>query len=77
MSSLLIPLSLHIIDLGGVTNREKKYRRNRFVTREAIREAEYNNIKRPVNPKTQRAIEPAQKLEVTLEADHFTKEKCC
>ncbi|MCJ1246314.1 Arginyl-tRNA--protein transferase 1 [Trapelia coarctata] len=57
------------------TREEKKRRRNKFETCEAIHEAEYKNIKRPVHPKTQRPIEPAHKFEITLEPDHFTKEK--
>lgn len=71
------PVLAHIANLGGVSNREKKHRRNRFDTCEAVHEAEYNNVKRPVDPRTKKTIEPAHKLDVSLEPDHFTKEKYC
>ena len=41
----------------------------------AVTESEYWQVKRPVDTRTQRAIEPAHKFEVTLEPDSFTDEK--
>jgi arginine-tRNA-protein transferase len=41
----------------------------------AVHKAEYTNVKRPVDKKTGKPIEPAHKFEVNLEGDSFTKEK--
>ena len=56
--------------------REKKYYRNNFDLSLKVHGAEYQSIKRPVNPRNKETIEPAHKFEVTLEEDTFTEEKC-
>ncbi|KMU77834.1 arginine-tRNA-protein transferase 1 [Coccidioides immitis RMSCC 3703] len=54
------------------TREEKKYRRNTFDLRQRVHEAEYSQLKRPVDPKTKRPIEPAHKFEVNIEADSLS-----
>ncbi|MCJ1407973.1 Arginyl-tRNA--protein transferase 1 [Ptychographa xylographoides] len=54
---------------------EKKRRKGAFTLCEAIHEPEYQNIKRPINPRAKKPIEPAHRFEVTLEQDGFTEEK--
>lgn len=38
--------------------------------------SEYQNVKRPIDTRTRESLEPAHKLEITLEPDGFTEEKC-
>ena len=61
--------------MSATAPREKKRRRNHFHLNECTHEAEYQNIKRPVDPRTNEPIEPAHRYEVTLEPDDFTDEK--
>ena len=58
-----------------MSHREKKRRRNHFDLCTAVHEAEYKNVKRPINPTTNESIEPAHKFEITLEPDSITDEK--
>ncbi|KAL1965553.1 hypothetical protein VTN77DRAFT_5637 [Rasamsonia byssochlamydoides] len=57
------------------TREEKRYRKNNFDLLTAVHEAEYCNLKRPVDPKTKRAIEPAHKFEVIIETDSISQRK--
>ncbi|RJE17590.1 hypothetical protein PHISCL_10073 [Aspergillus sclerotialis] len=54
---------------------EKKYRKTNFDLLAAVHETEYANIKRPIDPKTKRPIEPAHKFEVTTEGDSVSQAK--
>ena len=54
---------------------EKKRRRNKFDLSEAIRNIDFKQIQKPLDPSTKVPIEPAHKLEITLEPDEFTEEK--
>lgn len=40
-----------------------------------MHEAEYANVKRPIDPKTKRPIEPAHRFEVTTEGDSVSQAK--
>lgn len=55
--------------------REKKYRKNTFDLKQRVHEAEYNQLKRPIDPKTKMPIEPAHKFEVNIESDSFSLTK--
>lgn len=55
--------------------REKKQRKEKFDVVKAVHEAEYSNLKRPIDPKTKRPIEPAHKFEVTIEGDSISQRK--
>ena len=67
----------HVYALAKVSSlfREKKRRKNRFDLSDAVHESEYQHVKRPIDTRIQRQIEPAHKFEVTLEPDNFTEEK--
>ncbi|WEW57224.1 Arginyl-tRNA--protein transferase 1 [Emydomyces testavorans] len=54
------------------TREEKRYRKNTFDVRQRVHEAEYSQLKRPINPKTRRPIEPAHKFEVNIESDSLS-----
>ena len=53
----------------------KRQKRDKFDVVEAVHGAEYDRLPRPTDKKTKQPIEPAHKLEVSLEADSCTKEK--
>lgn len=55
--------------------REKKLRRDHFDLSEAVHEAEFAHLQRPIDPATQEALEPDHHFTVTLESDGFTEEK--
>ena len=40
-----------------------------------MHEPEYQDMKQPIDPKDGKMIEPAHKLEITLEPDIYTEEK--
>lgn len=50
-------------------------RKEKFDVVKAVHEAEYANLKRPIDPKTKRPIEPAHKFEVTIEGDSISQRK--
>jgi len=54
---------------------EKRRNRGTFDLLTAVHKAEYDNVKRPVNKKTGKLIEPTHKFEINLEGDSCTKEK--
>lgn len=56
--------------------REKRHRKCNFDLLSAVHEAEYDNVKRPVDPETKRPLEPAHRFEVTTEGDSLTQAKC-
>lgn len=53
----------------------KRQKRDNFDVTDAVHKAEYERLPKPVDKKTKKAIEPAHKLEVNLEADSCTEEK--
>lgn len=57
------------------TREEKRHRKQHFDLITAIHETEYCNVKRPVDPKTKRPIEPAHRFEVTIESDSISQRK--
>ncbi|KAL9640229.1 MAG: hypothetical protein Q9164_000416 [Protoblastenia rupestris] len=57
------------------STREKRKQRNTFELCRSVHEAEYANVKRPIDLRTKEPIEPARKFEVNLEADSYTAEK--
>lgn len=57
------------------SSREKKRRKNVFDVCKAVHEPEYQQVKRPIDTRTEKPIEPAHKFEVTLGPDNFTEEK--
>ena len=50
-------------------------RRDQFDLSEAVHEAEYALLPRPIDPATQKPIEPDHQFTVTLESDAYTEEK--
>ncbi|KAJ9614145.1 Arginyl-tRNA--protein transferase 1 [Cladophialophora chaetospira] len=64
----------HILGSANV-RREKRRLRGSFDLLHAVHRAEYDNVKRPTDKKSNKPIEPAHKFEVNLEGDNFTKEK--
>ncbi|GLB04189.1 arginyl-tRNA--protein transferase 1 [Aspergillus tubingensis] len=57
------------------TREEKKRRKCNFDLLGAVHEAEYSNVKRPIDPKTKRPLEPAHRFEVNLEGDSISQAK--
>ncbi|KAB8235495.1 arginine-tRNA-protein transferase [Aspergillus alliaceus] len=57
------------------TREEKKHRKCNFDLLAAVHEAEYSNVKRPVDPKTKKLLEPAHRFEVNLEGDSISQAK--
>lgn len=57
------------------TCREKKHRKCNFDLLPAVHESEYSYIKRPVDPETNRPLEPAHRFEVNLEGDSVSQAK--
>ena len=55
--------------------REKRLEKSRFDLSDAIHGCEYENLKRPIDPRTRTPIKPAHKFEVSLEPASFTEEK--
>lgn len=55
--------------------REKKYRKCNFDLLAAVHEIEYENLKRPIDPGTKRALEPAHRFEVNIEGDSVSQSK--
>ncbi|PYI35327.1 Arginyl-tRNA-protein transferase [Aspergillus indologenus CBS 114.80] len=57
------------------TREEKKSRKSHFDLLGAVHEAEYSNVKRPIDPKTKKYLEPAHRFEVNLEGDSLSQAK--
>ncbi|BAE59800.1 unnamed protein product [Aspergillus oryzae RIB40] len=55
--------------------REKRHRKCNFDLLTAVHEAEYSNVKRPIDPKTKRYLEPAHRFEVNIEGDSVSQAK--
>ena len=55
--------------------REKKQRRDTFDLADAVHLAEYERVKRPIDPKTKKHLEPAHRFEVNLEGDSVSQAK--
>ncbi|KAJ5720491.1 arginine-tRNA-protein transferase [Penicillium malachiteum] len=61
--------------LSPRSREEKKERKCNFNVLSAVHEVEYSNLKRPIDPATKRAIEPAHRFEVNLEGDSVSQAK--
>ncbi|PYH99587.1 arginine-tRNA-protein transferase [Aspergillus ellipticus CBS 707.79] len=57
------------------TRSEKKHRKCNFDLLTTVHEAEYSNVKRPIDPKTKKLLEPAHRFEVNLEGDSISQAK--
>ncbi|KAE8348284.1 arginine-tRNA-protein transferase [Aspergillus coremiiformis] len=57
------------------TREEKKHRKCNFDLLTAVHEAEYSNVKRPIDPKTKKYLEPAHRFEVNIEGDSISQAK--
>ncbi|PKY01654.1 arginine-tRNA-protein transferase [Aspergillus campestris IBT 28561] len=57
------------------TREEKKQRRDTFDLADAVHQAEYDRVKRPIDPKTKKPLEPAHRFEVNLEGDSISQAK--
>lgn len=55
--------------------RQKKHRKCNFDLHDAVHGAEYSNVKRPIDPKTKRTLEPAHRFEVNIEGDTVSQAK--
>jgi arginine-tRNA-protein transferase len=55
--------------------REKKLRKCNFDLLAAVHEADYSNVKRPIDPKTKKLLEPAHRFEVNIEGDSISQAK--
>ncbi|KAJ5220974.1 arginine-tRNA-protein transferase [Penicillium citrinum] len=54
---------------------EKKFRKCNFDLLSSVHESEYSHVKRPIDPSTKRALEPAHRFEVNIEADSPSQAK--
>ncbi|PLB55707.1 Arginyl-tRNA-protein transferase [Aspergillus steynii IBT 23096] len=54
---------------------EKKHRKQTFDVSDVVHEAEYSNVKRPLDPKTKKLLEPAHRFEVNIEGDSISQAK--
>ncbi|KAL4920157.1 arginine-tRNA-protein transferase [Aspergillus aurantiobrunneus] len=57
------------------TGEEKKYRKCNFDLACAVHAVEYDNVKRPTDPKTKRPLEPAHRFEINIEGDTVSQAK--
>lgn len=64
-----------LVDVVMPFYREKKRRKNTFDVYEAVHESEYGCVRRPIDTRTKKPVEPAHKFEVAIEPDNFTEEK--
>lgn len=72
----LYPSFVGLADLILDTSiRAKRLRRDHFDLLEAVHEAEFALLQRPIDPATQKSLEPDHHFTVTLESDGFTEEK--
>ncbi|GAB1191103.1 hypothetical protein APSETT444_000273 [Aspergillus pseudonomiae] len=54
---------------------DERHRKCNFDLHTAVHEAEYSNVKRPIDPKTKKYLEPAHRFEVNLEGDSVSQAK--
>ncbi|KAJ5647002.1 arginine-tRNA-protein transferase [Penicillium lividum] len=64
-----------VANLCPRSREEKKYRKCNFDLLSAVHEAEYGNVKRPIDPATKRPLEPAHRFEVNIEGDSVSQAK--
>ncbi|KAL3474963.1 arginine-tRNA-protein transferase [Aspergillus californicus] len=57
------------------TKEEKKHLKRKFDLLDAVHGVEYSNVKRPVDPKTNRSLEPAHRFEINIEGDSVSQAK--
>ncbi|KAJ0422867.1 arginine-tRNA-protein transferase [Aspergillus carlsbadensis] len=57
------------------TREQKKHRKCNFDLLDAVHAVEYSNVKRPVDPKTKKQLEPAHRFEVNIEGDTVSQAK--
>lgn len=55
--------------------REKKDLASRYELRRKIHEAEYAQVKKPIDTRSKEPIQPAHSFEVDIEPNSFTSEK--
>ncbi|KAL2851943.1 arginine-tRNA-protein transferase [Aspergillus pseudoustus] len=61
--------------LSPKTREQKKRRKCHFGLLDAVHGAEYSNVKRPIDPKTKKPLEPAHRFEVNIEGDTVSQAK--
>ncbi|KAL4933426.1 arginyltransferase [Aspergillus undulatus] len=54
---------------------EKKHRKCNFDVVDLVHEVEYSNVKRPIDPKTKKTLEPAHRFEINIEGDTVSQAK--
>ncbi|KAL2872797.1 arginyltransferase [Aspergillus lucknowensis] len=57
------------------TREEKKRRKCNFDLLDAVHGVEYSNVKRPIDPKTKKPLEPAHRFEINIEGDTVSEAK--
>ncbi|KAL4870114.1 hypothetical protein BDV12DRAFT_184716 [Aspergillus spectabilis] len=57
------------------TKEEKKHRKCNFDLQDAVHGVEYSNVKRPIDPKTKKPLEPAHRFEISIEGDTVSQAK--
>ena len=62
-------------DLVRSPSREKKDLASRYELRQKIHEAEYAQVKKPIDTRNKEPIQPAYRFEVNIEPNSFTPEK--
>ncbi|KAJ5899315.1 arginine-tRNA-protein transferase [Penicillium taxi] len=64
-----------VSQLSRLSHEENKHRKNNFDLLTRVHEAEYGNLKHPVDPVTKRPLEPAHRFEVNIEGDTISQAK--
>ncbi|KAL4795210.1 arginine-tRNA-protein transferase [Aspergillus venezuelensis] len=57
------------------TREAKKHRKCNFDVVDLVHEVEYSNVKKPIDPKTKRPLEPAHRFEINIEGDTVSQAK--
>ncbi|OJJ59026.1 hypothetical protein ASPSYDRAFT_58214 [Aspergillus sydowii CBS 593.65] len=61
--------------LSPKTREQKKHRKCNFDLIDAVHGVEYHNVKRPIDPKTKKPLEPAHRFEINIEGDTVSQAK--
>ncbi|KAL3462878.1 arginine-tRNA-protein transferase [Aspergillus heterothallicus] len=61
--------------LSPKSKEQKKHLKCNFDLLDAVHRVEYNSVKRPVDPKTKKPLEPAHRFEVNIEGDTVSQAK--
>ncbi|KAL9115123.1 MAG: hypothetical protein Q9227_000917 [Pyrenula ochraceoflavens] len=75
MSALEFRLYCAAQALTSITRSQKRRRKEHFDVDREVQRAEYSHIKRPIDPKTKKHLEPAHKFEVSVESDSISQSK--